>query len=433
MLLDAIRHHVSVVGALGVSCLLAVGCAGGTEESLGTEDLGSTHESFEEFEARIPWEETLGAYLFEGDIPIYSRGELRELYEAQQHGALVVNQSSGVDTKWSDTQKRNLTYCVSTAFGANYVAVVAAMKAAADAWAFSAQVNFIHASNQDSACNSSNTQVVFDVQPVSGTSYAGTSFFPNWPRSQRILRIDYYNATHSPPLTLTGVLRHELGHVLGFNHEHIRVSGSACADGTYWRSLTPYDAASVMHYRQCPNSSWNLGDYVLTAKDRDGAMRLYGSAMCSRVACANTSGTGVYRGYFCPSHNFITTASISCQAAYDNCVLNANYNPSNNVYCTWQGREIYRREVTSGACSALSSSTCNDPCAATVGTGTYKGYVCESNHNFILTQSISCKEARDNCVLNANSNPGRSFYCKWNDIPIYRREVSAGVCNSIAE
>ncbi|WP_083969213.1 S8 family peptidase [Hyalangium minutum] len=86
-----------------------------------------------------------------------------------------------------------------------------------------------------------------------------------------------------------------------------------------------------------------------------------------------------------------------------------------------------------GSPNRLASVSPDDPCAATVGTGTYKGYICDSNLNFISTQNISCQYARDNCLLNASNNPSRSFYCTWNGIPVYRREVSAGVCNAIAQ
>jgi hypothetical protein len=136
--------------------------------------------------------------------------------------------------------------------------------------------------------------------------------------------------------------------------------------------------------------------------------------------CSGALGTGTYKGYFCPSHNFITTQAISCAEARNNCVLNANSNPGSSVFCTWNNRVIYRRDVSAGACNSL-------VCSAVTGTGQYKGYVCPS-HNFISTNAISCQEAQSNCQLNANSNPSSSFYCTWNGTEIFRLERTAGIC-----
>ena len=48
-----------------------------------------------------------------------------------------------------------------------------------------------------------------------------------------------------------------------------------------------------------------------------------------------------YKGYM-DGHNFITTNNISYEDALENCKLNAENNPTKEVYCTWNGDEIYR-------------------------------------------------------------------------------------------
>ena len=75
------------------------------------------------------------------------------------------------------------------------------------------------------------------------------------------------------PWTLTGVLRHELGHTIGFRHEHTRPESGTCFEDNNWRALTAYDSSSVMHYPQC-NGTQN-GDLVLTNLDKSGAHSLY--------------------------------------------------------------------------------------------------------------------------------------------------------------
>lgn len=70
-------------------------------------------------------------------------------------------------------------------------------------------------------------------------------------------------------------------------------------------------------------------------------------------------------------------------------------------------------------------------CAGKGGTGTYKGYICDSSHRFITTKNITRRAALDNCKLNAQNNPTRSLYCTWNGKEIYRKELRAGICRGV--
>ncbi len=263
------------VGALAGLALLA-GCGGGEGSTPAPE---TTHQgmTWEEFLSVVYQEPDTGVFIADGDTTFTSEKALREFYEQNvKNGQLILHTAGGTDAKWSDTQKKNITYCVSTTFGTNYTAAVNAMAAAAGAWEQAGNVDFVYVSAQDGNCTASNNNVVFDVRPVnSGGQYLARAFFPNDTRANRNVLIDTSSFGNNSPWTLTGILRHELGHTLGFRHEHTRPESGTCFEDSNWRALTTYDAASVMHYPHCNGSQ--EGDLVLTAKDIQGVQALYGA------------------------------------------------------------------------------------------------------------------------------------------------------------
>jgi hypothetical protein len=152
------------------------------------------------------------------------------------------------------------------------------MNAATQAWMDTCGVEFQHMVDLDDDIPARTAQrPLFDVRKVDAKgAFIAVAFFPNYAPERRSLVID--PSYFSPKLAFdtTGVLRHELGHVLGFRHEHIR-SGAPpnCPkeEVAHTIELGDYDPQSVMHY-----FCGNVGSTTLqiTPADRDGARRLYG-------------------------------------------------------------------------------------------------------------------------------------------------------------
>lgn len=263
---------LALVGVLSSGCAQDTSAAGDADD----EKVGDTYQSFEEF-MQVVYKEPDGVWIADGDTPFETIEQLHEFYDAHvRQGALAIMTSGGADVKWSDAQKLNITYCVSTTFGAHYNDVVSAMASATGAWESAANVKYVYLGQYDSNCNGNQTGVVFDIRPVSSGQYLARSFFPNTSRKNRNILVDDTAFTNGNSPSVTGVLRHELGHTLGFRHEHTRPEAGTCFEDNNWRALTPYDSGSVMHYPQCNGTgNWSL---TLTSYDKSGAASVYGSA-----------------------------------------------------------------------------------------------------------------------------------------------------------
>jgi hypothetical protein len=183
--------------------------------------------------------------------------------------------------RWDDGV--TLSYCVQRhTFGEeekHYQLVVDSMARAAADWESICNVRFKHRQDLDGRTGARPAGVVFVVRDGGNMGRTlATAFFPNSAIARRRLLIGslyYDHKAHG--FDRVGVLRHELGHVLGFRHEHIRDGAPRdCPSESTGNTVhfTDYDRRSVMHYFCAGAGNARLS---FTALDRAGARQLYGS------------------------------------------------------------------------------------------------------------------------------------------------------------
>lgn len=238
-------------------------------------------------------------YVADGDLRV-SLAELRQDYDrrlaafhagdsatAEADQPSTVNQVGGVDDLWAVSARRDLTYCISNSFGADKSRTITEMAQATRDWERYGNFHFRYVPAQDAACDNTNVNIVFAVQPWTGSG--ACSFFPSGGGCVPRTLVMNYSAFATGVVTSQGVYRHELGHVLGLRHEHIRAPGTFCTEDSSWRGVTAYDSASVMHYPTCPGAT-NTGDLVITSLDATGIKSLYGPSSAHGFAYVTETG-----------------------------------------------------------------------------------------------------------------------------------------------
>jgi hypothetical protein len=220
------------------------------------------------------------------------------LSPGRSESALILNLYEGADDVWTPSERVDITYCVSTRFGEHHARAVQEMSEAARGWEDAAYVQFIYQSEYDSDCAYPDAPVMFTVELIFlGTGEAGAeSFPPSYVHSGQfhwlgIALPAYDSLDRSLDLrTSLGAFTHELGHILGFRHEHIRPEATQppfsydCFDepvsegNDAWRAIpevAQYDPNSAMHYGT--GRCGPLKDFALTDTDRAAAHVVYPS------------------------------------------------------------------------------------------------------------------------------------------------------------
>ncbi|WP_437679672.1 hypothetical protein [Sorangium sp. So ce131] len=172
-----------------------------------------------------------------------------------------------------------ITYCVLRASFPDddaYAMVRAGMMAATRDWEETCGVMFRHVSELDGSTRRPDDVVFPVIHHDACGRFVAVAFFPSDPVEKRWLLVDPCFFSPSLRFDPVGVLRHELGHVLGFRHEHIRTGAPPVCpkeDRSRTIDLTAYDPRSVMHYF-C--GGVGSPDLKITEVDVEGAQRVYG-------------------------------------------------------------------------------------------------------------------------------------------------------------
>ena len=180
----------------------------------------------------------------------------------KQNPELIVHVEDGQQAHWK-SGKQTLRYAVvKSTFPdpESYQAVVDDMKNAGGDWVGACAgcaVAFEYRPQFDALGTWDEFQALADTDDLrfivvfnpDASGPIASAFFPTDTWQERLVSIFPKYFTLAPGgYTGRGVLRHELGHVLGYRHEHTRNIAGCVFEDANWAPVTPYDPHSVMHY-----------------------------------------------------------------------------------------------------------------------------------------------------------------------------------------
>lgn len=188
--------------------------------------------------------------------------------------ATVMTDEAGNFRIWKKSEQHQLTYCISNRFKELKPIMERAMSIATQDWMDSGNVKFIHVPEADTTCDDrKGPETLFRIEMNRNRRwrFAARAFFPYDERNTVTFKKKYVEGNFEELLRLT---RHELGHVLGLRHEHIRDENpyqEQCREIDTFRGITDYDRASIMHYARCGSTR----NTELSQGDKEGIAILY--------------------------------------------------------------------------------------------------------------------------------------------------------------